>query len=264
MAISLRHGFTSGKLDGTDATLVQPSNWNSVHTLSIAAPKLFGRTTTTTASSPSITAISKANPGVFTSTNTLSVGQIITITGVNGMTEVNSPSGSFYVVNTASASQFTVSVQGTPLDTSAFTTYTSGGTVTAQANGVAEEIAVTGTGSAVLATTPTITNPTVTNYVETLFPATTGSGITLDLANGTVQNLTLSATATITMPTAVAGKSFIIILTQNGGFTVTWSTVSWPSGTPPTLTSTAARKDIFSFFSNGSSWFGTTIGQNYT
>jgi len=116
----------------------------------------------------------------------------------------------------------------------------------------------------VFSTTPTLTNPTVTNYVETLYSANTSTAITVDLANGTVQNLTLTASATITMPTAVAGKSFIIILTQNGGFTVTWSTVSWPSATPPTLTATAARKDIFSFFSNGTSWFGTTIGQNYT
>ena len=265
MAISLRHGFTSGKLDGTDATLVQPSNWNSVHTLSIASPRLFGRTTTTTASSPTITAISKANPGVFTSTNTLSVGQIITIAGVTGMTEVNTPSGGFYVVDTASASQFTVSFQGTPLDTSGFTTYISGGTVTASANGVAEEIAVTGTGSAVLATTPSLTNPTVTNYVETLYSANTSTAITVDLANGTVQNLTLTGNATITMPTAVAGKSFIIILSQDatGGRTVTWSTVVWPSATAPTITSTASKRDIYSFFSNGTSWFGVTVGQNY-
>ena len=118
----------------------------------------------------------------------------------------------------------------------------------------------------VFSTTPTLTNPTVTNYVETLYSANTSTAITVDLANGTVQNLTLTGNATITMPTAVAGKSFIIILSQDatGSRTVTWSTVSWPSATAPTITSTASKKDIFSFFSNGTSWFGTTIGQNYT
>jgi len=118
----------------------------------------------------------------------------------------------------------------------------------------------------VFSTTPTITNPTVTNYVETLYSANTSTAITVDLANGTVQNLTLTGNATITMPTAVAGKSFIIILSQDatGSRTVTWSTVSWPSATAPTVTSTASKRDIFSFFSNGTSWFGTTIGQNYT
>jgi hypothetical protein len=125
-----------------------------------------------------------------------------------------------------------------------------------------------GSGTVVaLATGATLTNPTVTNYVETLYSANTSTAITVDLANGTVQNLTLTAASvTITMPTAVAGKSFIIILSQDaiGSRSVTWSTVSWPSATPPSVTQTASRKDIFSFFSNGTSWFGTTIGQNYT
>jgi len=124
----------------------------------------------------------------------------------------------------------------------------------------------TGSGSLVFGTTPALTNPTVTNYVETLYTANTSTAITVDLANGTVQNLTLTGNATITMPTAVAGKSFVIILSQDatGSRTVTWSTVSWPSATAPTITSTASKRDIFSFFSNGTSWFGTTIGQNYT
>jgi len=124
----------------------------------------------------------------------------------------------------------------------------------------------TGTGVLVFNNAPALTNPTVTNYVETLYSANTSTAITVDLTNGTVQNLTLTGNATITMPTAVAGKSFVIILSQDGtgGRTVTWSTVSWPSATAPTITSTASKRDIFSFFSNGTSWFGTTIGQNYT
>jgi hypothetical protein len=67
------------------------------------------------------------------------------------------------------------------------------------------------------------------------------------------------------MPTAVAGKSFIMMLYQDatGGRTVTWSTVVWPGGTPPTITSAANKRDIFSFFSDGTNWYGTTIGQNY-
>jgi len=123
----------------------------------------------------------------------------------------------------------------------------------------------TGTGSLVFGTNPSVTNPTVTNYVETLYSANTSTAITVSLANGTVQNLTLTGNATITMPTAVAGKSFIIILSQDatGGRTVTWSTVSWPSATAPTITSTASKKDIYSFFSDGTNWYGVTVGQNY-
>ena len=114
-------------------------------------------------------------------------------------------------------------------------------------------------------TTPTVTNPTVTNYTETLYTANTGTAITVSLTNGTVQQLTLTGNATITMPTASAGKSFVIMLKQDGtgSRTVTWSTVTWPSGTAPTITSTASKQDIFSFFSDGTNWYGATIRQNY-
>lgn len=121
------------------------------------------------------------------------------------------------------------------------------------------------TGTGVLLTTPTLTNPTVTNYVETLFSANTGTAITVNLANGTVQNLTLTGNATITMPTAVAGKSFIIMLRQDGtgSRSVTWSTVVWPGGTAPTITGTADKMDMYSFFSDGTDWYGVTVSQNY-
>lgn len=115
-------------------------------------------------------------------------------------------------------------------------------------------------------TNKTLTNPTVTNYTETAYTANTSTAITVSLANGTVQILTLTGNATITMPTAGAGKSFVIILRQDatGSRSVTWSTVNWPSATAPTVTGTASKQDIFSFFSDGTSWYGTTIGQNYT
>ena len=45
MAISVKHAFTSPKADGTDSTLVQPSNWNAEHTLTLAAGKILGRNT---------------------------------------------------------------------------------------------------------------------------------------------------------------------------------------------------------------------------
>jgi hypothetical protein len=111
----------------------------------------------------------------------------------------------------------------------------------------------------------TLTNPTVTNYVETLFSANTGTALTVDLANGTVQDLTLTGNATITMPTAVAGKSFIIMLNQDatGSRSVTWSTVVWPGGTAPTITGTASKMDVYSFFSDGTNWYGVTVSQNY-
>jgi len=124
----------------------------------------------------------------------------------------------------------------------------------------------TGSGSLVFGTNPALTNPTVTNYVETPFSANSSTAITLALTNGTVQIITLTGNATITMPTATSGKSFIMYLKQDatGSRTVTWSTVKWAGGTAPTITSTASRQDIYSFFADGTNWYGVTVGQNYT
>lgn len=44
MAISLKHTFTSPKADGPDTTLVQPTNWNAEHTLTMATARILGRT----------------------------------------------------------------------------------------------------------------------------------------------------------------------------------------------------------------------------
>lgn len=124
----------------------------------------------------------------------------------------------------------------------------------------------TGSGALVFGTAPTISNPTVTNYVETPYSANSSTAITLDLANGTVQIITLTGNATITMPTATSGKSFILMLKQDGtgSRTVTWSTVKWAGGTAPTITSTASRLDLLSFFADGTNWYGAVISQNYT
>ena len=127
----------------------------------------------------------------------------------------------------------------------------------------------TGSGALVFGTSPTLSNPTVTNYVETYYNiGTVTSTVTLNLANGTFQNLTLtSATAlTVTMPTATAGKSFILIVRQPASgtaTTVTFTGVKWPGGTAPTITATVAKADILAFFADGTNWYGSFV-QNFT
>jgi hypothetical protein len=150
------------------------------------------------------------------------------------------------------------------LDPNAFTDLLISGVLTY--GGVTLTNAVTGTGKMVLDTTPTIatpilTNPTVTNYVETLQAVgTVGASSTLALTNGTVLTATLTASTpcTFTMPTATAGKSFILILTQaaTGMTTATFTGVKYPGGTAPTITATASAKDIISFVSDGTNWYG--------
>jgi len=132
--------------------------------------------------------------------------------------------------------------------------------------------AAAATGDVTLTGTQTLTNKTVeagtfTNgYTEEVNTANTSTAYTISLADGSFQVLTLTGNATITMPTATSGKSFIMFLKQDGtgSRTVTWSTVKWAGGTAPTVTSTASKQDIYSFFADGTNWYGTTVGQNYT
>jgi hypothetical protein len=122
--------------------------------------------------------------------------------------------------------------------------------------------------------TETLTNKTIeagtfTNgYTEEVFTGNSSTAITLDLANGTVQIITLTGNCVYTFPTPVAGKSFTLIHLQDatGSRTVTWpATVDWPSATAPTLTATALRADKFVFTAiSGTSWLGSNAGQNYT
>lgn len=112
----------------------------------------------------------------------------------------------------------------------------------------------------------TLTNPTITNYTETLYAPAAGTAFTIDLANGTVQKITSNGNLTITLPASSAGKSFVIIVAYGGTHTLTWaggSTIKWPGGTAPTATSTNAKFDVFAFFQDGTNTYGQSIGLNY-
>jgi hypothetical protein len=105
------------------------------------------------------------------------------------------------------------------------------------------------------------------DYVEKTVTANTSTAYTIDLANGTVQILTLTGNCTFTFPTATAGKSFILLLKQDGtgSRTATWpAAVKWPGGTAPTITSTASKADKYVFTADGTNWIGSNAGQNYT
>lgn len=110
-------------------------------------------------------------------------------------------------------------------------------------------------------TNKTITNPTVTNYTESVVSiGNSGTTQTLSLTSGTVQTVTMTGNCTFTMPTATAGKSFILIAVQDGtgSRTATFTSVKWAGGTAPTLTTTATTgRDIFAFVADGTNWYGT-------
>ena len=111
----------------------------------------------------------------------------------------------------------------------------------------------------------TLTNTQVNNYTEGVVAIGNSSTTqTLALTNGTIQTVTMTGNCTFTMPTASAGKSFLLIInTGAGSFTGTFTGVKWPANTAPTITTTASRYDIITFVADGSSWFGSAV-QNYT
>jgi hypothetical protein len=118
-------------------------------------------------------------------------------------------------------------------------------------------------------TAPTLNNPTVTDYVESVVAVgVVSSSATIALTNGTVQTVTLTASTacTFTMPTVAAGKSFVLLLKQaatTGAGTASFTSVKWGISGAPIITSTAAKMDILSFVSDGVNWYGS-ISQGYT
>ena len=127
----------------------------------------------------------------------------------------------------------------------------------------------TGSGLVVFNNTPALTNPTVTNYTESVVAiGTVTTTNTIALTNGTVQTATLTASTacTFTMPTATAGKSFVLLLKQaaaTGNGTATFTGVKWGTAGAPTITATAGKMDILSFVADGTNWYGS-ITQGYT
>lgn len=110
-------------------------------------------------------------------------------------------------------------------------------------------------------------NPTIVTYTEAVYAPAAGSAFTVDLANGPIQRFTTNANTTITLPAAVAGKSYIIELIYGGAHTVTFAggtAIKWPGDTAPTVTSVSGKRDKFSFICPTSSITdGSVIGLNY-
>jgi hypothetical protein len=89
------------------------------------------------------------------------------------------------------------------------------------------------------------------------------TAITLNLANGNVQKLTLTGNCTITLTSPASGamRSLTLLVFQDatGSRTITWpGTVKWGNAGAPTLTTTASKMDMISLFTvdGGTNWYG--------
>lgn len=115
----------------------------------------------------------------------------------------------------------------------------------------------------------TISGVTLTNgYTEEFAALNSGTNVAIALSNGTVQTITLTGNWNpSSWPTAFAGMAFTLFIKQDGtgGRTITWpSSVKWPGGVAPTITSTANKVDKITFqCPDGTNWFAVVNGQNY-
>lgn len=279
---------TNGELDGTWGTVVNDNITKMIEeaiagiaTVSTWAGASHTLTTAngTTAEARCMILLLSGAPGAAGTVLTPAVGKVYlvnnSVTGgyavtvkVSGQTGVSVPNGATMWLYCNGTDIVTGGNYAASLTLGAALPVLSGGT------GVTTS---TGSGANVLGTSPTIatpaitsatlTMPTITGYTETTYTANSGASITLDLANGTIQIITLNAaTPAITMPAAAAGKSFLLMLKQDatGSRVPTWTTVAWPSASAPTLTTTASKLDIISFVSDGTKWYGAAGGLNYT
>jgi hypothetical protein len=110
-----------------------------------------------------------------------------------------------------------------------------------------------------------ISNTTFNNYKEqTVSNTSFGASYTVDLTKGSLHLLTLTSSTTIYMPTAAEGKSFtLIISTGSGEYVVSWNGVTFSDGAVPVNTTASNKKDVFSFISDGTNWYGFIAGQNF-
>lgn len=118
-------------------------------------------------------------------------------------------------------------------------------------------------------TTPTITKPVMnaTNPTAQTYSPSAAATATLDLALANQHFITMPAgNVTIALSNDTNNQAFIISITQDvvGSRTVTWfTTIRWAGGTPPTLTTTASKRDVFGFIRTGSGTYdGFVVGQN--
>lgn len=91
-----------------------------------------------------------------------------------------------------------------------------------------------------------------------------GSTVTFDCGASDRHRVTLGGNRTLAVTGATVGQQITVILAQDGtgSRTVTWwTTIKWPSGTAPTLTTNANAVDVFTLLQVASNvWYGFPCG----
>ena len=108
MTVSLKHTFQSAKADSSDVTIVQPSNWNEEHELTLATNKVLGRATAGTGAAEELS----VGTALSVSGGTLAV---TTVPAANGGTGLTSPGTSGNVLTSNGTGWTSATPASTPV-----------------------------------------------------------------------------------------------------------------------------------------------------
>jgi hypothetical protein len=117
---------------------------------------------------------------------------------------------------------------------------------------------------ATLAGTETFTNKTITGTKETVYTITDGAAFEINPANGGIQTITLGANRTPAATNFTAGQSVTLMIDDGSAYAVTWSTVNptWvgatATGSAPTLATSGYT--IIEFWKVGSTIYAAYVG----
>jgi len=254
MAITVKHAKVSAIPDGTDTSLVLPSDWNNDHTFTGALDIANGGTGATTRQNAM-----DALAGAVTS------GQYLR---GNGSDVVMS------AIQAADVPALNQNTTGTAANVTGVVAVANGGTgITSFGAGVATFLGTpssanlaaavtgeTGTGALVFGTNSTVSGITLNDgFTEEVFTVT-GTTPALSPTNGTIQTWTLSANSTPTAGTWAAGQSLTLMINDGTAFTITWTSlaVTWAGGSAPTLATSGFT--AVEFWKVNSTIYGALVG----
>lgn len=89
-----------------------------------------------------------------------------------------------------------------------------------------------------------------------------GATINWDVSQGMIATVSLAGNRTLANPTNLKVGTLMLIVNQDGtgGRTLSFgSAYKWPAATAPVLTTTAAAKDIISFYCDGTNLYGSFL-----
>ncbi len=124
----------------------------------------------------------------------------------------------------------------------------------------------TGSGALVFGTspalaTPTLTDPIITGTVlEDIHTITDGAGFQIDPGNGSIQQITLTASRTPAATNFANGEGILLMVNDGTAYTITWTTVAvtWIGGSAPTLATTGWTHIVL--YKVGGTIYGKLVG----